>query len=413
MLRRLCVLALLTWSVQAGATKPAAISFDETIGIASEQPGVLGARRAAERHRELSARISTLTGNPTLGLEPGYRFHPSEERGFEGAITVDVPWNLGGLSSRRRESARAEGDALFAQARLVALERRLDAARIWLALAGAEKEVRVVEEARALAETLAAQTARRMELGEATALDLSRARGLVATAKVESIDAEGRREELALALSGIVSDHPSETLATRGDLPHPELPTSDEWMKVPAFQRVPEARLHLLQALAHKARAAEVKAEAAGEIRIGVSALRESPNAFVGSVVASWTPALFDRGERARASEEAQAIVSESAATLAVQDARSLVAVAFHEVEHTQQRLKVLRDELVPNARETARLARELVTAGEETMTSVLFAQREAMEAERELATAESDHAWARIRLWLYLASLSAEGDGR
>src|SRR5690606_34909899 len=120
-------------------------------------------------HREISARISPFTGNPTLGLDPGYRSHPSADRGFEGAVVLDVPWNLGGLSSRRRDAARTEGDAFAEQARAVALDRKLEAARLWLALAGAERELHAVERARELAESVAAQTARRLELGEATA----------------------------------------------------------------------------------------------------------------------------------------------------------------------------------------------------------------------------------------------------
>lgn len=394
-----------------GARAPLAMTFDEVIGLAQDSPAVLSARKAAERHRELSRGISVFTDNPEILIDPGYRFQVEQNRGVEGGISVELPWNLGGLSSRRREAAAAEGDALAEQARLTALSQRLEAARLWIELVGAERELEVVERARTIAEELVSRTVRRVELGEATALDLSRARGLVAASRVEAVDVEGRREELSLALSGIVSDVPTTELATSGPLPHPELPPGDGWMNEHAFQRVPQARLRLLQARAQRARAAEVKAEAAGELGIGAWIRREAPDDYIAGAVLSWTPALLDRGHRQRLTEESQAILALSEAELAVQDARTLVATAFHEVEHTEAKLSVLRDELVPNVDETVRLATRLVDVGEETLTELLRSQREALEARRALVRAESDHAWARVRLWLYLATLSAEGE--
>ncbi|HEY8926942.1 MAG TPA: TolC family protein, partial [Polyangia bacterium] len=132
-------------STQAPVSDGQALSFDVALGLAASTPNVIGRAQAAQEKAALDRQIAALPFNPQVTVQPGWRFAPASAREPELIAEIVQPWNLSGQSSARRLAAGIEGDALRAEARLVALDARLAVARAWIDLWAAE---RLVEEAR-------------------------------------------------------------------------------------------------------------------------------------------------------------------------------------------------------------------------------------------------------------------------
>lgn len=385
------------------------LTFDEAIGLVDRSPEVEGAKRASRSHRDLAGRISRFTGNPQIVLQPGYRWDPEDKRGIEGNVGVLLPWNLGGLSTRRREAAEAEGDWLEAVSRLKALEHRQEAARSWIQLAAAEQMAEITRAEAVLAEELVAQVQRRLALEEATALELAGALAYASEARLAAIEAAGTRARWALQLSRETSDTPTADLATAGPLPAPPVPTMTPEKILATVDALPPVRAPALLARAEMRWAAETRAAARSEVLFGVLAQKEAPDEYSGYLAITYSPAWLDRGERERAWTEANAARAEGDAQQAIRSMRALLAETLQQVEQTAQLAEEFENGLVPSMEETARLASRLVESGEQTVTELLRARRDAAMARRRHVGIVAEHLWARVRLWLFLASIEEE----
>ncbi|HEX2569350.1 MAG TPA: TolC family protein [Polyangia bacterium] len=394
----------------SGAEAGEGISFDQALGLSATAPDVLGAERAVAVKRQLNRAISSQTQHPQVSLQPGYRLYPESAREPEFIAEVLHSWNLSGLSGARRRSAAAEADVLDAEARALALARRLGAARAWVDAWAAQRLLATAQQQEALAAELERLVTRTTALAETTRADLAEARAFHAEAELAVIDAQGVVFERGLELAMEIGRAATEPLVPLGELPVPVLPPASEWPGVLAqVARLPEVMRREFEARAARARAVEERAARGGLGQFGVALQRDAPGGLVVSGAARIYLPVFDRGERERGGMLAQAERMAGEHDMALAAAVSHLALAFHEVEHTGEALAALESRLVPASDEGARLRERIYQAGEATLPEVLQARRTAMAAAGRLERARADHAWARIKVWLLLASLYSQ----
>lgn len=400
--------------VAAAVSPPAAagVTFDDALGLARQAPAVTAGARAAERAAAVGAGVSSMASNPQVTLQPGGRLAPATDIGPEFVLSVSQSWSLSGLGAARKASLAAENDALRAEARAAALAQRLGAARAWLDLWAAQKVAALASDEAAVARDLAKLADKAFAAQAATRADTADARAYQAEAKLLFIDAEGEALEIGLALARETASARAEPLAAAGEPPEPALPEPGTWATAIAqVDRLPSVRVKALAQRAEQARSVEEGAARGAHLSLGVVVQKDGPENFAAFGSIGLTVPLFDRGERERAPIEARAekLAGEKASALI--DARTELAAAFHHVRHSGEILATVRDELLPPLIEAAEAREALFRAGDGTMVDVLAARRRVIAAKARLVRARADHAWAKVKVWLYLAELQSAGD--
>lgn len=366
-----------------------------------------------------------MAGNPEVSLDAGYKFEPQPERGPKITASFLVPISLRALPKRRREAAAAEGDALAEHARQLVIERSAQVAEAWIELARIERELACLRQEKSELDQLPlldepAEDKAVPGVGgfdDRGELEQAEVHLLLAELRVELAALEGQRQQQALRLSAEMGLAPSSQLRTTGQFPLPWLPEDRDWLSKDSFTRAPSVRAKMLEARAQRARAREIKAESGGELQLGLMWENEAPDMMVGGLAMAWTPAFFDQGERALASEEADALLAESEAQLALQDAMGEVSIAYHEIRHSAEHL-ANAEELAEKSRGILQKHRLAHSRRLASTLEFLWAQERARTSELMLIQAQSRYSLARMRLWLFFLSMSAEegrgfGEGR
>jgi outer membrane protein TolC len=221
-------LVLLAAAPAGGA--PAAVTFDEALGLAARAPAVTGAERAASVHRDLEGRISSLVANPELLLQPGAGRDPNaSEPSFAGEVTLQQGWNLAGLPGARERAARDEGAVLAAEARARALAHRLAAAQAWIELWAVQRAHADARQEAEIAADFATRVGRAAEVAALTRSDASEARTYLAEARLLALQVEGEVADLGFQLAREMGRATATPYAALGPLPEPPLPSRDAW----------------------------------------------------------------------------------------------------------------------------------------------------------------------------------------
>jgi cobalt-zinc-cadmium efflux system outer membrane protein len=401
---------LLTAAVAASAD---ALTFDQALGLAERAPSVEAGRAAAQAQRELAGGVSSQTSNPVLTVEPGYRVStsPTSSTRVEGTVGLSQSWNLAGLSGRRREAVRVEGDQLDAEARATALARRLSAAQAWIDLWAAQAALADARQESEIAADLAARTARAAEQALLTRADAADAITYRAEARLLALSVEGEATDLGFRLARETS-RPPLALATEGPLPSPAMPPPGEWPGlVVRAAALPEVAARRLLARAESARAAEARATRGTQLTLGALVQRDNLGEYVAFGQVGVSLPVFDRGEREAAPLAASAARAQGEAEDAGRVAAGELARAFHEVQHTGEVLAELEHGFLPASAEAARLREVTFRAGDATVLEVLVSRRSAAAARARLNRARAAHAWAQVKVWMELAEI-ARGEG-
>lgn len=400
-------------SAQAATVEGQALSFDAALGLATSTPNVTGRAQAAREKAALDQRIAAVPFNPQITVQPGWRFAPAGARQPELIAEIVQPWNLSGQSSARRRAASIEEDALRAEARVVALDARMAAARAWIDLWAAE---RLIEEARreeAIAGELERLVARAAALRALTRADLAEARAYHAEARSMVLAAEGDLYLRGIALAREVGAPEAIPLRTAGPPPSPPIPRAADLVTLlQQAATLPSVEVRALQTRAARAREIEDHAARGTLLQLGAAVQRDAPDGLVVSGLARVTFPFFERGERERAGMRAEAAALDGERANALLAARADLASSVHEVEHTSAMLAVIRDDLVPASREAAQTRRRIFENGGATLLEVLQSDRAAVVAAGRQWRIEAEHAWSRTKLWLLLAELALKGRG-
>lgn len=393
----------------AVSTPSKKISFDEAIGLSVQAPDVQGAERAVAEKHDMRGRISTMTSNPQLYLQPGFRVAPIPNQGVEVQASVMQSWNLAGLSSARTTTARLEEETLSARARALALTQRLEAARAWIDLWSAERVLEITSQEAALAGDFVRLVEKAAAASASTKADVSEARAYHAEARLSVIAAEGEVLERGLLLARALAAG-AEAMSSSGSLP--TAPAPAETNRKAAIQRVtnlPTVQSKALEAEVERARSAEEKAARGTSLSLGVYLQRDSPGGFVGYGAVGLTFPLFDRGERERSVTVARAAQLEGEAKRETANAAIDLALGFHEIDHTQEVVDTLTTAMLPALEESLASRLRIFEAGEATILEVITTRRNLVNARGRLERARAQNAWARVKVWLWLSMLDAK----
>lgn len=385
------------------------VTFDQAIGLSVETPDVRSAERAVGAKRDMRGRMSTMTSNPQLYVQPGFRVLPAENQGVEVQASVMQSWNLAGLSQARTTATRLEEAELSVQARALALQQRLEAARAWVDLWSAERVFDVVSREAALAGEFARLVEKAAAASAATKADSAEARAYHAEARLGVVSAEGEVFERGLLLARVLAAG-ADPLGSTGDLPLAPVPVGAN--RRDALQRasaLPAVQLKALEADVQRARGAEEKAARGTSLSVGLFVQRDSPRGFVGFGAVGLTLPMFDRGERERSVTIARATQLDGETKREQANAVADLAMGLHEVDHSQEVVDTIANAILPPLEEALSHRTRLFEAGEATMLEVITARRNVTNARGRLERARAQNAWARVKVWLWLSAIDAK----
>ncbi len=385
------------------------IGFDDALNASADGPQLRGLVDASAIKSREDKGIPRLANAPQLTLMPGARVVPEGNRGFELQATATQAWNLEGYGKQRRATAAAEGAALDAETRALALQGRLAAARVWIQLHGAEREQALAQQQLELARERETMIEEAVAAGVGRSVDAAAAAADRAEALSSLTELDGIVHDLGLILARETSAAGDTPLTTSGEYPRPELPPTTELARRFAdVQNLPAVVTRRLQARAMRAAATEGVSSRGRQLITGVSVQREATSdlsvfGVIGISLAG------DRGQRQYSSALAQARALEGEADQQVNDLQAVLSTAVHELHHASEREQILREHVVPSVNALVEARREALSLGEGTGSELLLAQARQIAAHRRLAEAEALTVWARVEAWLYLQALTTE----
>jgi cobalt-zinc-cadmium efflux system outer membrane protein len=404
----LLALALAAMAAMPAHAQPIALDRDAVLRLARERaPQVLAARAHRDQAAGALGTARAWAHNPELELEFGRREAPDgsfRDRGWRVGQQLDLVGRGPRIGAARADLQAAEALADDAAARALA-----EAARAWLAAVHAGAQRALADEGAAVQERLRGIAAARHRAGDTGALDealatvaLARARAAQATARADEL---GAQAELAELLQWEADD-----------LPHVE--GAPEWPAPPALKAAREA------ALAHPALAALEAATRAAGARRGEAGALAWPQAglFAGggreedADLTQWGVSLslpvFARGQGER--QQADAATRLAQADLAAARAARLaqLTAAWQRHHELQAALAADADDVARALDASVRLAEAAYGLGELPLDEALLAQREQLEARRDLNDLRLAAALAALDV-AYLAALPPlhEGD--
>lgn len=382
------------------------IAFDDAVAASAREPLYRATKMAALEKQATDKDIPWLTSNPALTASVGPRLSPASQSGVDLIVSLVQGINVAGHGAARRAAANSESAVLAARAQALALQTKLHAARVWLDVWVAQMTLEQRRQEAVVAEERMRKLERAANVGGVTSADVAMAGAYLAEARLRTRDAEGVLIEHGLMLSQVVGA-PAKPLRAHGGLPEVNLQPPQNWQAAIAEARnLPAPRAAHLMSQAEHSRVAEERAARGTSLLIGGQVQRESPNSWIAQVTVGASLPLFERGQREVGLRRAEATTLLGAADAAARSAAVELALAAHEVEHTQEVLREVQDGLVPATRQVVTLHDRVLGLGAVTALEVLQARREAIAAAETLQQAQAAHVWAKLKLALLLASL-------
>jgi cobalt-zinc-cadmium efflux system outer membrane protein len=371
--------ALSLWAAPAWSQEKATkvLTLEEALALAREQgASVVLARGRIEEARARQAQAGRrFQENPVLEANGGYRRAEDDFFDFEAAVTQ-------GLYAGRRRSARLAG----AQAALDRAEAELADARrlllrdVWSGFVHglvAQDRIALLAKSRQAADELLAATERRYEAGEATALEINRARTAAAVARAGQSAAEAEASAALAGLKALLGLEPEEVIEVRGHLaPLPPLKL-DELLA--GLDRRPD-----LQALAAELCEAEAEVllgQALSRPELGVrgGAAREERADIVTAGVVIALP-VHNRGQETLAVGQARAAALRQALTVARRAAEAEMRGAYSALNRRLAAVRELEQTALPALEDNESLALKSFEAGEIGLGELLLVRREILE---------------------------------
>jgi outer membrane protein, heavy metal efflux system len=353
------------------------LTLEESLALARERgASVVLARGRIEEARARQVQAGRrFQENPVLEVDAGPRFAERDSLDVEAAVSQ-------GLSSGRRRSARVAGAraALERAEADLAEARRLLLRDVWTAFVralGERDRLALLARSRKTADELLAMTERRYEAGEATALELNRARTVAAAARAGQSAAEAEGNEALAAVKALLGLPPGENVQLQGSLA-PRPPLALETL-LAGLENRPD-----VQALASELREAEAEillGEALGRpewgLRGGFS--REEDADIVTAGVAVSLP-FHNRGQETLAIGQARAAALRQALAAARSAADAEVRGKHAALGGRLAAVRELEQTALPALDDNESLAFKSFEAGEIDLGELLLIRREILE---------------------------------
>jgi cobalt-zinc-cadmium efflux system outer membrane protein len=353
------------------------LTIDDALALARERGAdVVLARGRIEEARARQAQAGRrFQENPTVEVNGGYRHAEDDFLDFEATASQDL--YAGRLRDARLAATQAGLDA--AQAELEEARRLLlrDVWTSYVRILLTRDRADLLARSRQAADTLLGNTERRYEAGEATALEINRARIAAANARAEQ-EATLAEGNAALAnLKALLGLPPGEQIEIQGELaPHP--PVELEALLANLAER-PD-----LKALAAELRGAEAEvllgqalARPGWGVRGGI-AREEGAEILTAGVVVSLP--IHNRGQETVAVGQARAAALRQALETARAAADAEVRGLYSSLSRRLAAARELESMALPALDDNESLALKSFEAGEIDLGELLLVRREILE---------------------------------
>lgn len=372
---RLTVAALAFHSVSASAES---IEIDLHGAIERAHRAAPEAIAVRGRIREAEAGLVgaevTFTVNPEIEGGAGPRFSGTRPIDAELRIEQDLePWRR----SPRRQLARAEVAKATADADAQVRELDLEVALAFFEALHADLEVALAQHAAELAQRGAATADRRRQAGEITDLDANLAKAALGRAR-SAVEAETTERAIAVGrLAALIGAGAADTIALRGDLEPPPLPTTSD----PSSR----ADVRALDREADTAIAEAAQARAHGRPTIGVwlGYQREDTAGIVLAGLRMSLP-IWNRAQGERATAAAKEHRARDTRDATVHVATRQIADAVAAYQAAERGVATFEREVVPTLDDSEKLLDKTLDAGQIAVSEYLFARQELLNGRRE-----------------------------
>lgn len=365
-----------------GVSAPAAVtlSLREALDRASRQNLDLATARLRRAVAQAGIRIARQLPNPTVTFS-AVRDSPHE------SLTFDQPFEIGGKRGRRIELARQEDflsgvdiDSVVKQVRRRVREAYATASRMRTFTAQQQRALDLARRVREIAQA-------RFEAGEIAQLEVLQADLEVARGETEVAVAK-QHEKVAFSELNVLLNEPAETAWDLAPLEEPsqgvllpELVTraqasNSELLRLTQEQKIEQSHRSLLEA----ERIPTVDLQLGSDFNSpGQGGFRAGPRGQISLVVPIFTR---NQGELAQSQAASRVLDSEVAATRRAIAGR--VEAGYYEWSTRQTEADLYRRTLLPAVKRFEGLAEESYRAGRASLLTVLDAQRNAQQVERE-----------------------------
>jgi outer membrane protein, heavy metal efflux system len=388
--------AALCFYTLPGLGQERVLTIDEALALARERAAdVALARGRVEEARARQAQAGRrFHENPELEVNGGYRRDEDDYFDFDAALSQSL------YGGRRREARLAGTQAALdrAEAELAEVRRRL-LRDVWTAFTrvlAARERGALVSRGREAADALLASTERRYEAGEATALEMNRARVAAAAARAEQRTAEAEGGAALGELKALLGLPPGESVGVQGNLA-PRPPVELEPL-LAGLDRRPD-----LRALAAELREAEAEVllgQALARPGLGVRggvAREEGADIVTAGVVVSLP--LYNRGQETVAVGQARADALRHALAAARGAADAEVRGRHSALTARLAAVRELEETALPALEDNESLALKSFEAGEIDLGELLLIRRETLETRLAYLDRLLDAALTRFEL--------------
>jgi cobalt-zinc-cadmium efflux system outer membrane protein len=389
--------------VRAQAQEPLVnLDLHTALSYAASNNRLLDAARARVREAEggLVTANLLLQNNPELGFAVGPRV-PSEPlltRTTDLEIGIAQRFPITGQRGHR--IGQAEALVLASKGSLGNTERLIGfaVATAFYSTLASEERVVIRQQAESLAEGLDEVAARRLELGEGTALEQDTARIRLAEAKRRVLVARAEHRTNQSILAELLGTAGDATLTLAGELPPARTPPSEDVLVARAL----DSRLDLL-ALRREVEAAEKGVELQKslswpDVALGFQYERdEGDDKYMAQLSLPLPSFNRNQGEVAIASAALERVQAEADALALAVEAEVRRALATYE--QARQAVELYSAELLAAQEDTVALLVRAFEAGEVGTADVLLVQRELVEGREGYLEARLDLARAQAGL--------------
>lgn len=377
---------------------PAPLRVADVVRLAkSHRPEVVAAGARARAAAERPAIVSALE-DPEVFASIDHL--PFMGGGADVSVTVEQRFPLSGVRGHRERAAEAGARRERAEVDRAGLDVELDAASAFWMLAELRERAKLLDDQRALADQMAAAATARFSTSAGMQADVLRAQ-----LEVDRLAGEQRAIAAELRAAEVMLDT---SLARPIDAPIPELDTTVPEVEPPAAAAI--ARTAIAGRPELRAGNAEV---ARAEAEVAVMQAMSAPMAMVrtgpsytmtdgaGWMVMAGVSIPLRRGKLRAGVNEARAMVDMASADLDAM--RRMIAgqaaSARERVAAARVRYLVLRDDIIPRARQAISPTLAAYAASQIPLVSAIEAAQSLWDAQRELAMARAELglAWARL----------------
>ncbi len=371
-------IAILIAGTMAQAQTPPTLSLQSALDMADRQNlDLLAARR---RRAVAIAGIQTAgqRPNPTLSFE-ALRDSPHQ------ALLLEQPLELGSKRGRRIDVAKAEGVLTDLEIDALARQIRRDTRTAYYGALLARAESERLSRAVQLAERLQQIARDRFEAGDVARLEMIQAELEVARAKADLQVAQQRELVSRSELNALLNEPAATNWEFAGRLEDSgTLPTLPEVLER-ARQLNPDLRRLGQEQKVEESRRALLKAERIPNLSVQVGSDFNAPPEFHAGprgALAMELP-LFNRnqGQISQSLAAQQVLTAEAAATERGVSAR--LEAGYFEIQAQQTQVDLYRAQLLPVARQVEGLAEESYRGGKAGILSVIQAQQNVQDVER------------------------------